>query len=307
MTTETDVSGLAVAAGEVFVTTTDAHDRVVSEVSTGTPIEVGRVPSGGAFILGPSALAADADAVYLDVVKGDTGQGRSLQKLPRAGGAPTELAAFKNSNGFVSPPFVSDANYAYLEQVAAISSLSRVALADGTSEIVRKDAFYGGGYVGMGADDTRVYVAAHNLDAGSYLMRVIAKTPSEDAALMNQADYQLGDCTTSPSALAVDGGKVYVGCANDGSKLRQIYALTPGLPESTNPAQLVQSGARIHYEPIAVAAGTLYFADDSHVYSVPVTGGTPKVLMASYGIAYITTDDTSVYVAGACGVQKAAL
>ena len=302
-----DVQGLAVKDDKVFVTTEGAQTRVVSEVGSGTVEEVGRVPNGSAFILGPSALAGDDDALYLDVIQGSTGNMRNLMRLPRAGGEATLLSAFKNTNGYIDPPFLTDSKYAYLEQVDAINYLSRVTLADASVEKVRKDAFYGDGYLGMGADATSVYVASVDLEAGSYTMRVIGKAPSEVGGLQDQATYLLGDCMTSPGALVTDKGDVYVGCGNEGGKLRQIYRLTVGAPDSTNTAHLVQSGAQLEYEHFAVNDGTLYFTDQKHLYSVPVAGGTPKLILSTYGVAYITTDAENVYLAGACGVQKAPL
>ena len=74
-----------------------------------------------------------------------------------------------------------------------------------------------------------------------------------------------------------------------------------------NTAILIQKGEKLVFEHLAIANGTLYFVDRDHVNKVPLAGGTPSVVLNSYGISYLTTDDKNVYVAGDCGLQKAPL
>jgi len=300
----TTPEGLAVSGGKIYVTTSDTGVRVVSEVAGGAFHEVGRVPNGDAFILGPSALGADADALYLDVVQGSD---RALMRLPLAGGDATLLAPFKNFNGFNSPPFLTDAQYAYFEQIDATTFLSRVPLSGPPSEKVHEDAFYGDGYTAIGSDDKNVYVAVNDLDAGQYSLSTISKTPDDSRTPISTARYTLGACTGAPANLLVDNGTVYLGCEDLALKLRQIYALAPAAAESMNTATLVQKGTTLEYEHFAIQGGNLYFADQSHINRVPLAGGTPTVVLATYGIGYLTTDDKSLYVAGDCGVQQADL
>ena len=89
----------------------------------------------------------------------------------------------------------------------------------------------------------------------------------------------------------------------------QIYRLTPPTAGATTmgTATLVQSKAGLDWEHFAITGGNVYFADGSRLYKAPIAGGTPTVVLATHGISYITTDATSIYLAGSCGVQKAPL
>jgi hypothetical protein len=318
------VQALATDGTDAFVVTAGpAGERVISVAKSGALTQLASVASDSTFSIQEPALVVDADAFYVDAVRG---KDRPLIRVDRKTGAQATLAAIQPGGNRTHPLFVADDAYLYYQGVDL--ALGRVAKTGGAPASwnggpAGSDIFYGA--EGLDAelliDDASVYYVRDGGGTTSAAVFTVAKTskipPSAGAAPNASAvDFGASNCQEDPFRAALDRGTVYATCTNadQGQNQNWVYAM-PGVQPSggTVAATLIDNLAGLEKNVIVVVQGNLYFAASTSpsagfgVFKVAVDGGEPASFLVTGDVDHMVASATMLFVSSSCGVQSVPL
>jgi hypothetical protein len=235
--------------------------------------------------LAPHDIAVDATSVYWTMASSILPSPVSgfIMKVPIGGGTPVTLASTR------SPGFIAvDSTSVYWTDAGTGTGDGTVmkATLDGKQVTTLAQTPLPGDIV---VDSTNVYWLDNDPNSNNASVRMVPLRGGAPTTLAVTTAEDLG-----AMSLAVDATGIYWTMGTyDGAAIMR-------LPRSPGPAGIIATGRGFSFKPLALRAGSIYWADGRGLMKVPFVGGLPVLVAAGVEPSDIAVDSTGVYWTQGC-------